>query len=121
MPSASSPNSTPVFNVFDGSQPNVAKMLQAAGYHTGMVGKWHLGDAPQFHPNARGFDHFYGLIGGNSTYFPDKIKPGALQRNGVPAQAREYLTDAFGAEAIAQIDAAGPGQCRYFGQHAALQ
>src|SRR3989339_1482559 len=39
-------NGVPVFNKFDGSQPTVAKYMQAAGYHTGMFGKWHLGSDP---------------------------------------------------------------------------
>ena len=33
--------------------------LRAAGYQTAIIGKWHLGHAQsQFHPNARGFEHF---------------------------------------------------------------
>ena len=39
-------NGTPVFNRFDSTQANVAKMMQKAGYHTAMFGKWHLGSDP---------------------------------------------------------------------------
>jgi arylsulfatase A-like enzyme len=39
------------------------QMLQRAGYHTALVGKWHLGLASPNKPNERGFDHFHGFLG----------------------------------------------------------
>ena len=39
------------------------KLLKRAGYHTTIVGKWHLGLAPPNIPNERGFDHFHGFLG----------------------------------------------------------
>ena len=44
--------------------------LKAVGYKTGMIGKWHLGYPAEYHPNKRGFDHFYGLLQGARGYFP---------------------------------------------------
>lgn len=57
-------NGVPVFNTFDGSQPTVAKYLQAAGYYTGMIGKWHLGSEPT------GFDYWSVLPGQGAYYNP---------------------------------------------------
>ncbi len=54
-------NGVPVFNAFDGSQPHLAKYLQAAGYQTAVVGKWHLGSRPT------GFD-FYSVFPGQGFY-----------------------------------------------------
>ena len=39
----------------------VAEVLKGAGYATGIIGKWHLGDQPEFLPNAQGFDLHFGL------------------------------------------------------------
>ena len=42
----------------------MADMFRAAGYATAHVGKWHLGYTPETMPNARGFDHSFGHMGG---------------------------------------------------------
>lgn len=42
--------------------PTIADMLKRAGYHTALVGKWHLGLEPPNTPNLRGFDHFHGFL-----------------------------------------------------------
>ena len=49
--------------------------LKAAGYHTGAIGKWHLGSNPEYQPWRRGFDEFYGFLGGQSNYRAPDGKP----------------------------------------------
>ena len=59
--------------------------FKAAGYQTAMVGKWHLGHAQEtYHPNQRGFEHFYGHLHTEVGYFPPFANQGGkdFQRNG---------------------------------------
>ena len=52
------PNAT---NGLPASEITIAEMLKSAGYATACIGKWHLGDKPEFLPNRHGFDYFFGL------------------------------------------------------------
>ena len=63
-------NGVPVFNRFDGSLDHVAKRLGAGGYHTGMIGKWHLGSDPT------GFDRWVVLPGQGAYWNPEFLVPG---------------------------------------------
>ncbi len=74
----------------------IAARLKSAGYATGLVGKWHLGSEPQFHPQKRGFDEFFGFLGGAHDYFNDH----GILRGRQQVDEKEYLTDAFGREAV---------------------
>lgn len=51
----------------------LAEVLRDAGYRTGLVGKWHLGAAPESLPNAQGFDDFYGFRSGCIDYFSHRF------------------------------------------------
>jgi arylsulfatase A-like enzyme len=84
------------------SETTIADRLKAAGYATGLVGKWHLGGAPKFHPQKRGFDEFFGFLGGAHTYFAGKSDD--IYRGTQRVEEPTYLTDAFGREAVAFID-----------------
>ena len=81
----------------------LADRLKAAGYVTGLVGKWHLGYQPQFHPFKRGFDEFYGFLSGSHDYF-DAAPPVPILRGKEAVPLEEYLTDVFGREAVAFIE-----------------
>jgi arylsulfatase A-like enzyme len=89
------------------SQTTLPQALKTAGYVTGCVGKWHLGAHPQFHPNRRGFDEYFGLLGGGHVYLPD-AKGGVeytilMNRNGRDEPLRGYLTEVLGHEATAFV------------------
>ena len=86
-----------------------AEILGAAGYTTGLVGKWHLAsdmvNPNDAWPTRRGFGYFYGTLTGCGSYF----QPGTLTRNEVnienePVDQRHYYyTDAISDEATAFI------------------
>lgn len=74
-------------------------LLKREGYRTACIGKWHLGVHPFQHPNAKGFDTFYGMIGGSRNYWYDtkgSDKPGSdgqYQHNGTALSFKGYFTD----------------------------
>ena len=87
------------------TEVTLADRLKGAGYKTGMVGKWHLGDAEKFHPMSRGFEEYFGFLGGAHPYFPGEAGAGnPILRGREPIDEKEYLTDALAREATAYID-----------------
>jgi len=84
-------------------QPTLAERLKPAGYITGVVGKWHLGYKPELTPPRRGFDEFFGFLSGAHNYLSSGRR-GELRRGmETVGGEKEYLTDAFGREAVAFI------------------
>jgi arylsulfatase A-like enzyme len=96
--------------------PLVADYLKKAGYRTALIGKWHLGEQPESHPNRRGFEEFYGFLGGGRSYFPDKPKKAdakenlytQILRNEERVPLTEYATTAIGREAAAFVQRQKP-------------
>lgn len=104
----------------DVGEITLGQALKTNGYHTGLIGKWHLGSQAQFHPTNRGYDEFVGLLSGATSYIDPK-QPGVITYVGTkggeggnaagrnqytqivegPTRAvvdnyREYLTEYFG-------------------------
>ncbi len=78
-------NGVPVFNRFDGAQPTLPKYLQAAGYYTGIIGKWHLGSDPT------GFD-YWEILPGQGRYFDPVFYTETGSRT-IPGYATDVITD----------------------------
>lgn len=74
------------------------EILRRAGYATGLIGKWHLGMLPRFHPTKHGIDHFFGFTGGgNKPMHP------VLERGGKDEKFKGSLPDILTDEAIAFV------------------
>ena len=104
----------------------LAELLQASGYATGLIGKWHLGSEEPFLPIKRGFDYHYGFYEAYTLYdaiddprvvnrpldeFSDRHQwrqgrrgSSAIRRNHTIIEEQEYLTDAIAAEALRFLD-----------------
>jgi len=89
----------------DLTQKTMGDRLHAAGYATAWIGKSHLGYDPEFHPLKRGFDYYFGFLGGAHSYLDfDGRGRDPIQRNGEPVKAGDYLTDELGREASEFIE-----------------
>ncbi|HEY4758374.1 MAG TPA: sulfatase-like hydrolase/transferase, partial [Chthoniobacterales bacterium] len=92
------------------SAASIAQILQANGYNTAAIGKWHLtpdaqqGSAGPFDrwPNALGFDYFWGFLGGENSQF-DPLLTENNKIIGVPKEKNFYLNDAMVEHSIAWI------------------
>lgn len=86
------------------SETTLPDRLQKAGYSTAMVGKWHLGASFAMHPQKRGFEEFFGFLGGAHSYFAARDNLKSILRGREPVAEESYLTDAFSREAVAFLD-----------------
>jgi arylsulfatase A-like enzyme len=99
------------------SETTLAEALQAAGYKSVALGKWHLGAHSTQRPLKRGFDDFFGFLTGGHRYFPEEWTLAdeyavqnqyaayrtKLLRNDQRVEESEYLTDALSREAVNYI------------------
>jgi arylsulfatase A-like enzyme len=89
------PNSTLLTNVF-----------QKNGYHTSLIGKWHLGLTEENLPNSRGFDEFHGWLGDMMDDYWKHTRAGQnyMRLNGQKIQTTGHATDLFTEWAMASIE-----------------
>ncbi len=81
-------------------EKTLADAFKAAGYATGAFGKWHNGSQWPYHPNARGFDEYYGFTSGHwGEYFDSP-----LEHNGARVRGKGYIADDLTDHALAFIE-----------------
>lgn len=99
--------------------PTLPGLLRQLGYHTALVGKWHLGAMPDFSPLDRGYDRFFGVPDGGSDYFTHRLGPaGNLYEGNAQVERAGYMTDLLGERAVADIkEMASAGQPFFMSLH----
>ena len=90
------------------NETTIGDHLKAAGYATGWFGKSHLGYEPRFHPLQRGFDEYFGFLGGSHSYL-DSIegkgpKAGPILDGTTEVEKYGHTTEAFAQHAVNFIE-----------------
>ncbi len=77
--------------------PTIADELKMVGYHTGIIGKWHLGLESPNTPNERGFDHFHGFLGDMMDSYTTHLRHGNnyMRLNAEVVDPQGHATDIF--------------------------
>ena len=85
---------------FSADEVTIAEYFREHGYATAAYGKWHSGMQYPYHPNARGFDDYYGFCSGHwgNYYSP------MLEHNGRIVKGSGFIVDDFTNHAIDFID-----------------
>ncbi|MEJ8843705.1 sulfatase-like hydrolase/transferase [Lacibacter sp. H375] len=114
----------PLYKPFDPTiglpltEQTLPELLKQNGYNTMGIGKWHLGVHEKFRPWNRGFNEFFGFLGGGHRYFPEEYNitnqdsaknegesyRTKLIRKETVIEEKEYLTDALSREAVSFIE-----------------
>jgi len=81
-------------------EKTIGDTFKAAGYATGAFGKWHNGTQYPYHPNARGFEEYYGFCSGHWGNYFDPI----LEHNGEIVRGKGFITDDLTNHAIEFIE-----------------
>ncbi|MEZ5477122.1 MAG: sulfatase-like hydrolase/transferase [Thiolinea sp.] len=92
--------------------PTLPSLLKDIGYHTALIGKWHLGYRPHFGPEKSGYMHHFGPMSGGVDYYAHSGRDGQhdLELDGQPHVEEGYLTDLIsrrGAQYVRDRAAAG--------------
>ena len=84
------------------AHPTLPSLLRDAGYATALVGKWHLGYPPHFHPLKSGYQEFFGALSGGMDYFTHRDTAGVhdLWDGEAEVHRTGYLTDLISARAV---------------------
>ncbi|HSG55854.1 MAG TPA: sulfatase-like hydrolase/transferase, partial [Paracoccaceae bacterium] len=90
----------------DPAVPTIASLLKTQGYHSSLVGKWHLGGLPDFGPQHSGYDEFWGNRGGGVDYFRHGVAGDTtdLWDGGVRIDEAGYYTDMLADRSIEFLD-----------------
>lgn len=96
---------TPEISGLNVHELTLADVLKAQGYSTAAIGKWHLGSHENFHPLNRGFDYFFGFLGGSRSYWDtEEIDVRKLYRNRISVPFTGYITDILAEDAVNYIE-----------------